>query len=253
MLIKDKLAREGEFLFRWRSHLPLILLPIFLAGMPESVRVEEALGPDWSAGWTSVCVAIAFIGLAIRVATIGFVPAGTSGRNTRRQCADSLNTTGLYSIVRNPLYLGNFVGLLGLAGATRVWWVVAIAVLAYWLYIERIVATEEVFLERVYGERYLAWAAATPAFVPRLRNWRPPELPFSIRTVLRREYNGLAALGLSFLALSAARDLFVEGKPLSAWLLEDLGLVAVFVASVVAFLALRSLKKHSRILYEPGR
>ena len=32
----------------------------------------------------------------------------TSGRNTHDQVADSLNTSGIYSIVRHPLYVGNF-------------------------------------------------------------------------------------------------------------------------------------------------
>jgi protein-S-isoprenylcysteine O-methyltransferase Ste14 len=253
MLIKERLARDGEFLFRWRSYLPLLLLPLFAAAMSEGVRVEQALGGFWSAVWTFFCVAVAVFGFVIRVATIGFVPFGTSGRNTREQRADCLNTTGLYSLVRNPLYLGNFVGLIGFAAATRVWWVVLITGLAYWLYIERIVAAEEAFLERKYGAEYVAWASKTRPFIPRLRNWRPPAMPFSFRTVLRREYNGLAVLGVAFPSLWAVRDIAVEGTPVLVWLQRDAALIGLFFGSLTAFLALRSLKRHSQLLHEPGR
>lgn len=253
MLIRRRLEHDGNFLFRWRSYLPLLLFPILIAGLPESVRVEQALGGRLSAVWTCVCVAIAFAGLAVRVMTIGFVPAGTSGRNTREQRADHLNTSGLYSVVRNPLYLGNFVVLLGVVCATRVWWPVVIATLAYWLYIERIVAAEEAFLEQKYGEQYLAWAATTPAFVPRWKNWRSPAMPFSVRTVLRREYSGLAAVGALFWILSAARDVVVERKSAVIWMHDDAAVIALFLATLLMYAALRSAKKHSRLLHELGR
>ncbi len=56
---------------------------------------------------------ISFFGLALRVIVVGHAPYGTSGRNTREQVADTLNTTGMYSIVRHPLYLANYLIILG--------------------------------------------------------------------------------------------------------------------------------------------
>lgn len=253
MLIKQLLTFHGNFLFRWRSYFPLLLLPAFVAAAPESVRIEQALGNELSAAWTCICLAVAFLGVAIRVAVVGFVPAGTSGRNVDGQRAEQLNTTGMYSVVRNPLYLGNFAGLIGFAAATRVWWLVVIVSLVYWLYIERIISAEEEFLEHIYGTQYAEWASKTPAFIPRVSGWIKPDLPFSFRTVLRREYNGLFALGTAFMLWSAAVDLVVEDKSLNLYLREDCALVALYLASLGAFVILRFLKKHSRLLHEPGR
>ena len=253
MLVKQLLALHGNFLFRWRSYLPLLLLPAFVAAGPESVRIEQALGNALSATWTGICIAVALLGVAIRVAVVGVVPAGTSGRNVDEQRAKHLNTTGLYSVVRNPLYLGNFVGLIGFVAATRVWWLVVIVSLVYWLYIERIISAEEEYLERLYGKKYVEWASMTPAFIPRLRGWIKPDLPFSWRTVLRREYNGLFALGTVFMLWSASVDLIVEHKSIDRYLHEDAALVALYLATLGAFVVLRFLKKHSRLLHEPGR
>lgn len=49
------------------------------------------------------------------MATIGQVPKGTSGRNTSQQVADTLSTDGVYSVVRHPLYLGNFLMCMGVS------------------------------------------------------------------------------------------------------------------------------------------
>ena len=46
---------------------------------------------------------------------VGFTPRGTSGRNTKEgQVAESLNTLGMYSMCRHPLYLGNLLMWLGI-------------------------------------------------------------------------------------------------------------------------------------------
>ena len=102
------------------------------------------------------------------------MPKDTSRRNTGRPQAETLNTTGLYSVVRHPLYLGNYLMWLGVALFPGAWWAPVIVSLVFWLYYERIMFAEEEFLRRQFGEHYTAWAAATPAFLPRLGRWRSP-------------------------------------------------------------------------------
>lgn len=253
MLLRSALARQGQFLFRWRSYLPLALLPLLLAALGDSVRIETWLGETWSHGLSFAGMAVAFSGLALRWATVGYVPAGTSGRNTRAQRADRLNTTGLYATCRNPLYLGNGLTILGIVATTGVWWLMVAIGLAYGLYIERIIAAEEAYLETKFGQRYRDWAAVTPAFWPRFRNWRRPEMRFSLRTVLRREYNGLAATGLALLVTEAIKDLVFEGMAPRAWMREDLVWLSVAALVLAAFVILRTLKKKTTLLRVTGR
>lgn len=119
-LLKDQLAAQGSFLFRWRSFLPLLLAVPALAALPQSGYFEYWFGEFAEEIWDTICVLVAFSGLALRVATVGFAPSGTSGRNTAEQRADTLNTSGLYSAVRNPLYLGNMITLFGFVLAIKV-------------------------------------------------------------------------------------------------------------------------------------
>lgn len=179
--------------------------------------------------------------------TVGHTPAGTSGRNTARQVADSLNTTGIYSVVRHPLYLGNFLMWLGVSLLTCSPGFVAAFALAYWIYYERIMYAEEQFLRRKFGTAYALWAASTPAFLPRLGQYVPLALPFSWRKVLKKEKNGAFALLLTFAAFDV----------LGAWLggsgSVNIPLAAAAAASGVAYVALTVMKHHTRWLDEEGR
>jgi hypothetical protein len=186
--------------------------------------------------------------MAIRVYIVGHVPAGTSGRNTSSQLADTLNTTGLYAVVRHPLYLGNFFCWLGISLFPHVWWISVITILAFCLYYERIMFAEEAFLREKYGSVYEDWANKTPAFFPYLANWTPPCMPFSWRTVLRREYSGFYAIVVAFTLLEVVGDLVVH----QAFHL-DLVWIIFFTGGTVLYLGLRTVKKRTKLLHVEGR
>ena len=248
MLIRDRLAKDGGFLFRWRSYVPLALLPLIIVALPEEERISVWIGAEAEHAIFYLSVLVSFAGLAIRWATIAFVPPGTSGRNTLQQRAEQLNTTGMYSIVRNPLYLGNFIAMLGVLLCVKVWWVIAIFAVCYWLYIERVIAVEEAFLEAKFGDAYRDWTSRVAAFIPKPANWVAPAGAFSLLFLLRREYNGLLAVGGSFFALELITDVFVQHEPFMEWLVEDRAWAVLGGTTLVLFLLLRFLKTQTRLL-----
>ena len=243
MTLRDALEERGRWLFRYRGHLPLLLLPVFAAAFVNSPSV-----PGAQIGWETLCLVIAFAGLAVRAATVGFVPARTSGRNTAAQVADALNTTGMYSVVRHPLYLGNAIVLLGVTLLFSCWWLVLIVLLAFGLYYERIMLAEEVFLRRQFGDSFEAWAARVPAIVPNLRGWQRPALPFSLRTVVRREYHGAVAILATFAVLHYLGDLAIARE-----LRPDPRAVGYAVVAALVFGVCRFLKKRTAVLRVQGR
>lgn len=253
MPISEKLVNQGNFLFRWRSFLPLFLVFPALMGLSESAHFRDVYGETIEDMWVLVGFVVSILGLAVRWVTVGFVPGHTSGRNTKEQRAEVLNTTGIYSTVRNPLYLGNYLALLGVLISLKLWWLVLAASLAYWLYIERIIAAEEAFLTNKFGDAYLEWARKTPVFIPNFALWENPELTFSWKTVLRREYNGLMAVCTAFFVTELVADVLVDHEPLQLWLREDWPWVGGFAMAAVMFLTLRTLKKHTQLLRVQGR
>ena len=158
--------------------------------------------------WGSV-----FIGQVIRILTVGFTPKNTSGRNTvNGQIADELNVTGIYSLLRHPLYLGNFFMWLGPVLFLRSFWFTVIFGLLYWLYYERIMFAEEQFLRRKFGEIYDKWSETVSSFIPVHLNYIPPKLPFSVRNVLKREYNSFVNIFVIFTLLDLFRNYFLSGR-----------------------------------------
>ncbi len=202
MLIKQLVA-QGLWMFRWRSFLPLAILPLAGLALYELWQAGGRVSP-LTDGLDIAALVISLTGLAVRILSVGYAPRGTSGRNTGEQRAKRLNTTAIYSLVRHPLYLANFLMFLGFVLAVHVAWLVLTGVALYALYYERIMMAEEDFLHTKFGAEYAEWAAATPAFVPRLRGWRASEQGFSWRRVLRAEFNGLALIAVLFAALKAA-------------------------------------------------
>lgn len=246
MPLKEELEITGNWLFRRRSWLPLLLYPYAVAII--YFYIEPSYHSITNLLWSLFCLAISLTGLFIRVLTIGYTPEGTSGRNTEDQVADSLNQTGMYSIVRHPLYLGNFIMWFGLFMYTGTWWFTVSCCLLFWIYYERIMLAEEEFLRKKYCNIYESWATKTPLFIPNFSSWISPDLAFSIKTVLKREYNGLFALLVSFSIINGASNLFHNGK----FALNSLWQLVLFMGLAI-FLVLRFLKKKTNMLDVAGR
>ncbi len=247
LTLRDEIRHQGDWLFRHRSYLPLVITPIFVLALTQADSLE-AHHETLDTAWKFFCLALGLAGLGIRALVVGYAPAGTSGRNTVCQKADSLTTTGLYSLVRHPLYLGNFLSMAGVVLFLEVWWFGLVCALAFALYYERIMCAEEAFLEDKFGEHFRQWAQTTPAFLPRLHGWRRPALGFCVRTVLRREYTGIALLTLCFFLVELLGDGLAEHE----WQMDPLALVAVGLAAL-AYVTLLTLKRTTRLLSVPGR
>jgi len=103
MALREDFERQGNWLFRWRSYLPLLIIPLFfvaLISLANGIQDNSASDHEF---WEAFCFVLSLLGFAMRCLTVAYVPAGTSSRNTKEQIANALNTTGIYSIVRHPL------------------------------------------------------------------------------------------------------------------------------------------------------
>lgn len=161
MALQEEMEKQGLWLFRYRSSLPILLLAAglfyylwskvhHLRPFPENSRSEE-----W---FLYACMSVSFLGLLMRIYIVGHTPVNTSGRNTSEgQVADTINQTGMYSMVRHPLYVGNFIMWLGIALFTASIWFVLLFIAIYWLYYERIMYAEEQFMRKKFGNAYTDW------------------------------------------------------------------------------------------------
>ncbi len=250
MALIEEFDKSGNWLFRWRSFLPIVLyvmaLAVMLLGLDDHVDYTNTT-------WMAICLSISMFGLLIRAVTIGYTPRGTSGRNTKEgQVAEVLNTKGIYSVCRHPLYLGNYFMWLGIIMYVGNWWFTLVCSLLFWLYYERIMFAEEYFLRKKFGQTYLNWAKKVPAFWPRLLKWTSSEVHFSLRNVLKREYNGFFAVFISFVFIDFVKNYRNYGSWDWPFLIDKFWLYGLGFSFVV-FIVLRTLKKTTKVLDEEGR
>ena len=246
MELIQKLEKQGNWLFRWRSFLPLILLG---GGIIAFLVVDRQSTSIASTIWEISCIVLSFIGFFIRFYTIGQIPSGTSGNCTKAgQSANTLNTTGIYSTVRHPLYLANFIIWLGLCLFVASWWFAVIFVLLFCIYYERIIFAEESFIKKLHKKEYGDWAAVTPGFFPSFKNYTKNKMLFSYRHSLGRECNGFFAIVITFSLLRAVKWFWFESivTPGMFWYI-------FFSSGLLIYLVLRFLKKKTNVFKVKGR
>jgi protein-S-isoprenylcysteine O-methyltransferase Ste14 len=241
MLVKE-LESQGNTLFKYRGQLPVILLLTGLAIYYLSAAEIEV------PYWTYTSLAVVLLGQFIRIYAIGHASRNTSGRNTQQQVADAVNTKGAYSIVRHPLYVGNFFMWLGSAMLSQNIPFIVIFILIFWLFYERVMIAEEQFLAKKFGSIYSDWAAKVPPFIPRFANWQSNEYSFSWKVILKREDTPVLNITVVFFLFELVR-LYKYQLPFAwtnIWVL-------FFAFGILQMALLRFLRKSTSVLHEENR
>ena len=128
MTIKKSLEVSGNFLFKYRGHIPLI---VFVLIVPISFFTPYDIYSSYDGLNETIllsAIILIFSGHLIRARTVGKRTIQTSGRNRSHQVAQVLTKTGWYSLVRHPLYFGNYLIWLGLAIFLSNFWLVVVLV-----------------------------------------------------------------------------------------------------------------------------
>lgn len=252
-VLAEKLNTEGENLFKRRGYLPLILLILGVSIKYFEYHSAPSADPNKFGENNTLLflsVLIGVTGLAIRIITVGYSPENTSGRNTNAgQVADQLNTKGLYSLTRNPLYLGNFLMWFSIAVFIGNLWFVVVFTLGFWIYYERIIFSEEKFLTQKFGEKYIEWAKQTPIFLPLHLRYKRPTISFSWKKALKKEKNGLFALFLVLFFFEFIDKSLFHQKPVLEWNFLSIATLS----SGLIYFVLKYIKKHTHWLDEIGR
>ncbi len=180
----------GERLFEWRDYTPIPLIVIVLFAAEPTAR-SATLG-----------TLLAVLGELVRIYSVSFIGSVSRTRNTSTT-GGNLITNGPFGLVRNPLYVGNFLITLGIATFSGVSWLVALTIVLFSFQYYCIVKHEEKLLLARFGAEYEAYMQTVPAWVPaRLPSLDQIEWPSTFSPALRSERRTLAAIALMLLALS---------------------------------------------------
>lgn len=178
------IARLGNFFFKYRN----VLFPIFFIVLIIGTRPIPASNNMVILRYISGC-AVAFAGQVIRAMTIGLAYIIRGGRN-RRVYAEDLVIQGIFSHVRNPLYVGNILIVVGLSivANSLAFYVAGVPVFFFMYY--AIIRAEETFLEGKFGPQYVEYCRTVNRFVPKLKGLRKTlrSMKFNWPRLVLKEY-----------------------------------------------------------------
>ena len=148
-----------NFFFSNRSFtpVPIALLIIYLSNLSVLYFVYGVI--------------LVLIGESIRINAVSHAGGITRTMNVG---APSLCTSGLYSMTRNPLYLGNMIIYLGIvlvAGGEHVFIMGGIVFLYFTFQYMMIISLEEETLKKLFGDEYISYMQNVPRLFPKFNPW----------------------------------------------------------------------------------
>jgi len=146
--------------------------------------------------WARPTILTLAVGGAIALAGV-LVRAWASGHIAKNR---RLAVSGPYAHTRNPLYFGSF--LIGAGFAIAAHWALLLVVIAFWaLVYAPTMERERLNIRGRFPDAYDEYSANVPAFIPRVKPWRPAAS--DDETFDRRLYmaHGEWKAGITFIAV----------------------------------------------------
>jgi protein-S-isoprenylcysteine O-methyltransferase Ste14 len=194
----------GNFLFHYRNGIfPLVYALLIFKSQPlmADYRLAALIG-----------FFVAASGQLLRAVTIGLEYIKRGGRQ-RQVYADKLVEGGIFAHCRNPLYIGNFVILLGVAVASNSVLFLGSAApffaFTYWA----IIAAEEDYLRKKFGPKFDDYCGRVNRLVPNLSGVGRTlaGMRFNWRRLITAEY-GSAYIWLAGVSLVTLKNTWTAGE-----------------------------------------
>jgi len=159
---QKRIIRFGDFVFKHRDIIPVpfvvVVILILIFTKPTFPDTPAKLLLFFTGGLVIIA------GEILRIWAVGNSGSTTRSRNL---IADRLVTEGPYSIVRNPLYNGNFLITLGFSVIANAVIMIPIVIIYFYIEYYPIVLREEHFLLEKFGDEYKKYLSDVPRFFPR--------------------------------------------------------------------------------------
>ncbi len=151
------MLKIGEFLFKFRDYtpIPFVIVMIVFASTDKTVLLIGTL--------------LILLGETIRI--VGVSHIGGVSRTKTFSTGQKLITSGPFSHVRNPLYLGNFCLSVGFIIMSNVnIYFTVLFVLFFFLQYIPIIKWEENNLKTIFGGEFIEYKKKVPRWIPSIRS-----------------------------------------------------------------------------------
>ena len=141
----------------------LLAASIILTGIFFWTKTLYPKNPLWDDLFDAAGVILILKGNLIRMMARGH-------KKRMSQQGQALVMSGLYSVVRNPMYFGSFLVGCGFVLLLCPFWILPVFILAFYVRFNRQMVKEERLLKRIFGKTYEDYCQKTPRFFPARQN-----------------------------------------------------------------------------------
>jgi protein-S-isoprenylcysteine O-methyltransferase Ste14 len=224
----------GNFLFKYRSFTPIpLILLVFVIFKPVVYGSS-----NWLINLGGLFISL--LGEMIRILVVGFAHSGTSGREAYLR-ADRLNNTGIYSVVRNPLYIGNFLMFAGIVIVFSNLYALLVFTLFLIAQYYFVVLAEENFLRGKYGSDYEAYCKEVRRIIPVFKGYKKNQNPFNPGKVVFKENDSVFNMLMMFLLVVLYKEWYFVDRITNP---------AIYIVPgsllIVAYVIVKIIKKRPR-------
>lgn len=181
------IVQIGDWFFKYRNiAFPVMLVALF-TGLPPRPFMGSAVIDAWL-DMTGLLLALTGSGLRAWVIGLAYIKRGGQDKKVH---ADTLVSSGMFAVCRNPLYVGNALVLLGLfvVHNNPLAYLAGLIFfgVAYW----GIVTAEEKFLAEKFGDDYRAYCQRVNRFWPDFTHYREAVegMNFNWRRIVIKDYS----------------------------------------------------------------
>ncbi|MEY8759735.1 methyltransferase family protein [Chryseobacterium tongliaoense] len=178
----------GNFFFRYRNFLFIVLYLLLFIPSPPLFGEKFGSGYHWIAIILGLIITVS--GQLVRGGTIGLAYIVRGGKD-KKVYADGLVTEGIFSHVRNPLYVGNILMLLGVGILANSLLYTFIVMPLFLLIYQCIVLAEENFLKNKFGSDFDRYTKKVHRWIPNISGLNDTfsKMEFKWKRWLIKEYN----------------------------------------------------------------
>jgi len=233
--MNDWKLKLGNFLFKHRSFTPLpFIVLVFVLFKPVNLGSS-----NWMVNIGGLIVSL--IGEVTRILAVGFAFEGTSGRESYL-LAENLNTTGIYSVLRNPLYVGNFLIFAGVVAVFSNLYALLIFAIFLTMQYYFVILAEENYLRKTYKEQYEDYCREVRRIIPTFNKYKRNQNPFNFKKVVFKENDSVFNMLIMVLLV-----LLYKEKVLFGEIQNSVIYISVAVVLIIAYIVVKNFKKRHAV------
>ncbi len=229
----------GNFFFKYRNGLFPLAIVLLLVPSPH-------VFPDWRIA-AAVGGGLVLLGQIIRAVTVGLVYIVRGGREGKVY-ADDLVTDGMFTHCRNPLYVGNYLGILGAVVASNSLIAMSVGGVFFLIAYLAITFAEENFLRGKFGAAYDVYCSKVPRYALKLKGLGATlkASKFNWQRLIIKEYGTMfvSLAGIPLILLFTRHYHYNLPWWEDGW---DLGLLIAIGVLAIGYCLARWLKKSGQI------